>query len=425
MSLHPGEHHLERNYAKKVREKRRSNPQQLSNAAAYGDAENLAIHIQNCDINAAPNGMSALHFAAANGHMNCVQMLVEAGANVNACSNEHGITPLHSAAKLDFAHIVRYLVQNGADPNLKGKSGSHGKTATALSPSRRGHAPPRDLFQAGWANTGILPQPQGEMEYVGTVKDAFTEELPEGQFDSLSQAPHGESPQVHAHTMHSAGKPTIRPGHRRRAARQEYSRSHTTVRFDSSGKYPARGVSANVIRSDRDRPDNDTSNSQDEFEFANRNSNSNSNSGSSNKKPLGDMSVGDVCDLLSSVGLGAYSKTFARQDIDGGTLSFLTEVEDMVEVGIKYPKQQKLLRETIDKARKSGFTSTAVPFGSANAQVTSRRNNASRTQTGPRSKRQIAAAHAYEEEALDAYGKRGAPSYAQNGKIYSNSERYY
>ena len=66
------EAHFEKNHAKLRRHEVRNDPQQLSNAAAYGDTESLARFIKVCpaNVNACPNGMSALHFAAANGHLN-------------------------------------------------------------------------------------------------------------------------------------------------------------------------------------------------------------------------------------------------------------------------------------------------------------------------------------------------------------------
>ena len=54
---------MDRNHAKEHRHLRRSDPQQLANAAAYGDAAALTRALQTCDIHASPNGMTALEFA--------------------------------------------------------------------------------------------------------------------------------------------------------------------------------------------------------------------------------------------------------------------------------------------------------------------------------------------------------------------------
>ncbi len=70
--------------------------------------------------------VTALHVAALGGHMFVVELLVKAGANINAV-DEDGMTPLLNAVKGNFANVAKYLVEHGANPNdifidEKGKS---------------------------------------------------------------------------------------------------------------------------------------------------------------------------------------------------------------------------------------------------------------------------------------------------------------
>ena len=71
------------------------------------------------------NGWTALHYAAANGHLSCVSMLLQLGANpsVGTGRRKDRITPLHLAASSGFDEIVALLVHAGAvvsRPDLSG-----------------------------------------------------------------------------------------------------------------------------------------------------------------------------------------------------------------------------------------------------------------------------------------------------------------
>ena len=71
----------------------------------------------------APNyvGSPALHHAAINGDATIVSLLVEAGANVNA-ADRHGYTALHDAA-FKSADCVEVLLAAGASVNARSNSG--------------------------------------------------------------------------------------------------------------------------------------------------------------------------------------------------------------------------------------------------------------------------------------------------------------
>ncbi len=101
----------------------------VADAAMHRDAAAVkALLTEGGDVNAAQgDGMTALHWAARNGDVDLVQMLVYAGANVQATTRLGGYTPLHMAAKDGRAAVVEALLKAGADPKTPTSSG-----ATAL-----------------------------------------------------------------------------------------------------------------------------------------------------------------------------------------------------------------------------------------------------------------------------------------------------
>ena len=55
-----------------------------------------------------------LHYAAANGQMRAVKLLCEKGADgLRSANNKTGCTPLHFAAKHNHSRVVRWLLNNG------------------------------------------------------------------------------------------------------------------------------------------------------------------------------------------------------------------------------------------------------------------------------------------------------------------------
>jgi ankyrin repeat protein len=78
--------------------------------AMYGDFEALGRHIKKGRTNDRDaTGYTALHYAIRTGHMRAVQMLVDAGADVNAQTNG-GATPLHRAALWGHDEILKLLL---------------------------------------------------------------------------------------------------------------------------------------------------------------------------------------------------------------------------------------------------------------------------------------------------------------------------
>lgn len=55
-------------------------------------------------------GQTALYVAVVNGHLECVRILLEAGANPNG-SRHHRSTPLYHAARVGRLDVLRELIR--------------------------------------------------------------------------------------------------------------------------------------------------------------------------------------------------------------------------------------------------------------------------------------------------------------------------
>ncbi len=91
----------------------------VADAAERGDlAEVRSLLRSGADVNAAQSdGMTALHWAAADGHAEIARTLLYAGATVRSTTRLGGYTPLHLAARSGDAEIAAILLDAGADPN--------------------------------------------------------------------------------------------------------------------------------------------------------------------------------------------------------------------------------------------------------------------------------------------------------------------
>lgn len=69
-----------------------------------------------------PEGDTCLHIAALRGDLRSVQLLLEAGLDVNDLG-DMGNTPLHYARKRGHEEVVQLLLRQGANPNIRNEFG--------------------------------------------------------------------------------------------------------------------------------------------------------------------------------------------------------------------------------------------------------------------------------------------------------------
>ena len=94
-------------------------------------------------------GMTALHFAARQGHIGAIRALLESGANIDSVSVADETSVLTSAIINGHLDIGSYLVEMGADPNL---------------PNVDGQAPLYATIDARWAERTWYPAPSIDQE---------------------------------------------------------------------------------------------------------------------------------------------------------------------------------------------------------------------------------------------------------------------
>ncbi len=97
----------------------------VADAAMRNDSEGVySLLEQGEDVNAPQgDGMTALHWAAENGDIEMVEVLLSAGAGLNSTTRLGSYTPLHLASKMGRDTVIRALLGAGQDPNVPALSG--------------------------------------------------------------------------------------------------------------------------------------------------------------------------------------------------------------------------------------------------------------------------------------------------------------
>jgi ankyrin repeat protein len=97
----------------------------LADAAQRGDLAVVRSLIKTANINSAQgDGMTALHWAAYHNDPEMAKALVQAGANAMAVTRLQRLTPLFLAAKGGYAGVLEVLIGAGADVNAANSTGS-------------------------------------------------------------------------------------------------------------------------------------------------------------------------------------------------------------------------------------------------------------------------------------------------------------
>lgn len=129
------------------------------------------------DIEATTNDeLHAIHLAAMRGHANVTKVLLQRGANVHAI-DVGGATALHAAAYYGFTEVARTLLDAGADPNRKDR---HGFTPLTLA-RQKGHSALLSLLE----NPAQAANIHNAVEW-GGKKDTLAAQIP--TFKELSDA---------------------------------------------------------------------------------------------------------------------------------------------------------------------------------------------------------------------------------------------
>ena len=101
----------------------------LADAARQGDVEAVRSLLRGgADVNGSQgDGMTALHWAAETGQVEIAEILIYAGANVEAVTRLGDYTPVHLASRKGHGSVLEVLLEGGANANAMTTSG--GSTA--------------------------------------------------------------------------------------------------------------------------------------------------------------------------------------------------------------------------------------------------------------------------------------------------------
>ena len=110
-------------------------------------------------------GMTPLHFAARQGHMDTVKALLDAGADINQVSGGDKTSPLLIAIINGHFDLAQYLLEKGADPTLA---------------SENGVTPLYAVLNVQWAPKALYPQPRAYTQQKLTYLDLMKSLLDKG-----------------------------------------------------------------------------------------------------------------------------------------------------------------------------------------------------------------------------------------------------
>jgi len=108
-------------------EQRERAQEEMRESASNGDLTRWRLWLllmRGADVNAKDiRDNTALHRASMHGHTDVAEILLEAGANVNAKDDIRGKTALHCAARNRHMDVARLLLEAGADVNARDGNG--------------------------------------------------------------------------------------------------------------------------------------------------------------------------------------------------------------------------------------------------------------------------------------------------------------
>ena len=133
----------------------------IHSAVWNGDLEGVQAELDNgVDVDEKDDlwGRTPLHIAAEEGHKEIAELLIAAGADVNA-KDSVGFTPLHEAAFYGQNEIAELLIAKGADVNAKDDSQSSHYVGTPLNCAAwEGHKEIAELLIAAGADVNAKAQ---------------------------------------------------------------------------------------------------------------------------------------------------------------------------------------------------------------------------------------------------------------------------
>ncbi|MDZ7778910.1 MAG: ankyrin repeat domain-containing protein [Gemmatimonadota bacterium] len=154
----------------------------VADAAMQGDFARVESLIQEgADPDVAQgDGMTALHWAAEQGHAEMARTLVDAGASLSLTTRLGDYTPLHMAARGGHAEVLEILLEAGSDPNARTSTGGstalHFAATTSSQPAVAAliaYGANVDTREDHWDQTPLMfAASKGRLETVETLLDA-------------------------------------------------------------------------------------------------------------------------------------------------------------------------------------------------------------------------------------------------------------